>query len=229
MDMAAPAGSVMTPELEAYIKNRQQEIQESIDLCSNAPFSKVLMMEQKDLRKLMLNLGDQRPTLEPGNTMRKEVMKLQGAKFHAYCEYAELWDLIGLRRKNLEAAEKRLTDMKGATVREVETAIATLESYLEVSLEIQNHAFPLIRMLNDNEALSLRQLVAAHGEATISRQDHYYRLLESIKCKVRKLRLREAAVKPFKFCRAKVRNLCRKIRRARKKRKGKKAVGLITG
>lgn len=170
-------------------------------------------------------------TVEPGNTMRKEVMKLQGAKFHAYCEYAELWDSIGLRRKNLEAAEKRLRNMNGATVNQVETAIATLETYLELSLEIPNHVYPLIHMLSDNEALSLRQLLAIHGETTISRQDHYYRLLESITCEVRMLRLREAAVKPFKYCRAKARNLCRRIRRARKKRKGKgkKAVGLITG
>lgn len=39
MDMAAPVGFVMTPEYEAYIKNRQQQIQESTDLCAHAPFS----------------------------------------------------------------------------------------------------------------------------------------------------------------------------------------------
>ncbi|OBT64608.1 hypothetical protein VE03_06316 [Pseudogymnoascus sp. 23342-1-I1] len=231
---------IMTPERMVAIKKRQAEIQESIVLCATAPFSRVTMMEQAELRKLMLNLGVQRPTREPGNTMRREIMNLHGEKFHAYVKYAEIWDTVVHQIDAYSEAEDHLRNMKGHTLEELERAVHRLKHFLESSMEVLNHGYPLICMLTEHEALSLRQLVAAQGEVTISRQDRYYYLLKSIGCKMRAVRVREAVSKPFKCCHAEVKKLCRKFRKARKKmvkkwkkarkaRKAKKADGLFTG
>lgn len=72
----------MSPAEKAAVKKRQQQIKEGIYICSNFQFSgkenkrhahlptegvltvatEILQMEQDDLKRLMLNLGEDRPT-----------------------------------------------------------------------------------------------------------------------------------------------------------------------
>ncbi|OAF61046.1 hypothetical protein VC83_02693 [Pseudogymnoascus destructans] len=165
-------------------------------------------------------------TGEPGNTMRKEVMKLQGEKFQAFCKYGSVWDNVSQQYEAIDAAEDRLRNDKGATPEELEEAIAVLQKFLDTSDPILNHGYDLIRMLNDNEALSLRQLVAAQGEATIYRQDRVYYQIKASRATLFCRKIRTKIVKPFKVCAATAKKICRKIRKAKKK-KGKRPAGAL--
>ncbi|KFY82146.1 hypothetical protein V500_10785 [Pseudogymnoascus sp. VKM F-4518 (FW-2643)] len=223
----------MSPADKAALRKRLQEIKESIELCATAPFSRVLQMPQEELKKLMLNLGEQRPTREPGNTMRREVMKLQGLKFRAFCRYAQIWDTVGKQYEAMDAAEARLHNHKGATVVELLAAIDVLKKYLATSDKILEHGFDLIKMLHDDEALTLRQLVSAQGEATVHRQDRVFYLIEASHVTISIFKFCEAVSKPFKLCTAGAKKICRKIRKAKKKKgkkgkKGKKTSGCLT-
>ncbi|OBT76540.1 hypothetical protein VF21_05386 [Pseudogymnoascus sp. 05NY08] len=216
----------MSPADRYDAKRRVKQIQDAIHLRGTAPYSRVVMMTQEELRTLMLDLGDQRPTREPGNTMCKEIMNLHGEKFHIYCKYSELWDTIGQQWEATDAAQERLRNHKGATVEELEAAIDVLQTYLDASLEIIKCCCTLLCMLNDNEALSLRQLVAAQGEATTHRQDRIYYDILASRMTVLCRKVRTKMAKPFKVCAATAKKVCRKIRKAKKK-KGKKVAGAI--
>ncbi|OBT58792.1 hypothetical protein VE04_01140 [Pseudogymnoascus sp. 24MN13] len=220
----------LSPADNAAAKKRAKQIQEAVYLCGTAPFSRVMMMTQEELRTLMLDLGDQRPTREPGNTMRKEVMKLQGAKFQAFCKYGSIWDHMSQHYEAINDAENRLRNSKGATPQQLESAIAVLQFYLDNSTKILNHGYDLIRMLNENEAFSLRQLVAAQGDATIHRQDRVYYQITASRATLLCCKIRAKMTKPFKCCAATAKKaakkICRKVRRAKKKM-GKKPAGAL--
>ena len=159
--------------------------------------------------------------------MRKEVMKLQGHKFRAFCRYAQIWDTVGQQYEATDAAEDRLHNHEGATVEELEAAIAVLKNYLATSDPILAHGYELLTLLHDNEAFTLRQLVAAQGEATIHRQDRIYYRSEAGYSTISIIKFRHAVALPFKLCLVGARKLCRKIRKGKKK--GKKASACLTG
>lgn len=165
-------------------------------------------------------------TGEPGNTICKEIMKLQGEKFHMFCKYGSLWDTVCQKYEAVNAAEDRLRNHKGATVEELKAAMAVLQNYLDESDEIIKHGFTLIRMLNDNEAFSLRQLVEAQGDATIHRQDRMYYRITASRATLFCRKVRTKMAKPFKVCAATAKKICREIRKAKKK-KGKRPAAAI--
>ncbi|KFY30706.1 hypothetical protein V493_01730 [Pseudogymnoascus sp. VKM F-4281 (FW-2241)] len=224
-NIEAEAMAKMSPAEKAAVKKRQQQIKEGIYICSNFQFSEILQMEQDDLKRLMLNLGEDRPTREPGNTMRREVMNLQGAKFRAFCRYAQIWDSVAEQYEATDAAEIRLNTSEGATIENMNAAADVLTKYIKSSDPILEYGWDLLQLLNNNEALSLRQLVAAQGDATVIRQDRCYLAVEANRTTVSLIRFRANFSRPFKFCAAKYRIICRKLK---KKKKGKKASACIT-
>lgn len=162
-------------------------------------------------------------TEEPGNTMCREVMKLQGAKFHAYTSYAEIWDTVQKQFEAVDAAIALLFFSKTATVKELQEASGVLQHYLDTSDDILGHGFHLIHALTEKEARSLRQLVSAQCDSTIERQDRAYLAIESARVTITLTKLEEAVKKPFKCCAARAKKLCRKIKK--KVKKAKKAKG----
>ncbi|KFY36308.1 hypothetical protein V494_05104 [Pseudogymnoascus sp. VKM F-4513 (FW-928)] len=221
--MAKKAPNDLSGAEMALMKKRQKRVQDALHLIGTAPLSRIVQMEEEELKTLKLNLGEYRPTREPGNTLRKEIMKLQGHKFHAYCAYAEVWDDVVAEKDLVDAAKHLLENHKGSTVKELQNAFAMLQRYLEASNEIVGYACDLLRRVNDEEAHVLRQLVDVQGGYTITRQDEMFSAICGAFLTIGIKKVTETLSKPFKCAARRAKKLCRKIKKAKKAHKKKKA------
>ncbi|KFX99208.1 hypothetical protein O988_03969 [Pseudogymnoascus sp. VKM F-3808] len=227
---AAAMPKKLSPADKAAIKKRQQQIKDAHHLQATVSFSDAVQMTQEELKKFMLNLGDPSLTDEPGNTLRKEVMNIYDGKFRAFCRYAHVWDTVGRQYEAVDAAIALLRNHNNATLEQFKEAQDVLQHYLDTSDQIFGYGYRLLCMVNDSEALVLRQLVSAQTDATINRQDLVFLVLESSHVSLSFKKIRHALAMPFKLCGAGVDRICHKIKKAKKKRarKSRDTIGRIT-